>query len=254
VTLLTHGKSRITTDTGITFCGNSMVGRQRPLCITMSHHTVAEGVIEATAGTDNSSCRQVGSTGGTQICASRVADGTGRSVARIRVGMGGWGTKPGFGGMGCRRMTSQTIFLADSSPPIICAMTVRTECHAVHPNGSGLGVDTMSNGIAPACRVPERTLGVAGDPVPIGTETTDIADTASQVGTMTLLAFFRSRQKACRVISANICINPAGRMFAGCIKNNRAVIGIVTSPERDEHEKHYTVSEVYHSGSPSGGR
>jgi hypothetical protein len=53
---------------------------------------------------------------------------------------------------------------------------------------------------------------------------------------MTFRAFVWGRKVYCRMIPAGVGNNPAGRMFAGCIKNNGFVIAIAASPYAYEHE------------------
>lgn len=89
-------------------------------------------------------------------------------------------------------------------------------------------------------------MSMAGNAAPAGIETTDLADATSQIGAVAFLAFVRSRQIRCRMITAVNRNGPTGRMLAGYIKSDSVVIGFAASPDTYEHEQNYTVSEINH--------
>ena len=168
-----------------------------------------------------------------------MAGSTGRGISGIRVYMGVRSAKPRFWRMRCCGMASQAVLLTCTGSPVVRAVAVCAECHAIYPDCSCLGMGSVSSRITPARRVTGWPLSMAQYSVSIGTETADLADATLQISSMTFRAFVWSRQVYCRVVPAGVGNNPAGRMLAGFIENKSFVIIIAASPYAYEHEQNY---------------
>lgn len=206
--LLARGESRIATCAGIGLGPRPMVDGKIPgLRITaVPHHTVTECIVETTGGADNRSCRQRSNPGRAQVCTAGVANGTGGCIGGIRILMGagaGTGTdKPWCIGMRCPGMASQAILLGRTGTPVVGAVTVCAERHAIYPDGRRLGVGTVLCRSIPADRVSGGALSMTCYTVSIRAEAADVADTALQIGSVAFLTFVRSSQVGRRMISA----------------------------------------------------